>query len=151
MNGDGVSDILIGAPSVSDPARSGGAAYLFFGDHLEDADAADGTIDGLIEITNANASVADGFAGYVFLGTVEEGHVGFTVAPVEDFNGDGLADIVIGGGETRLIYGSELENLDAVDGIIDGEIDLATAMSALGVGVAGYTFVGTQAFSNSSQ
>lgn len=66
VDGDGLSDIIVGAPGFSGP----GKAYLYSG--------------------------ADGSQLHVFVGTGEAGSFGSAVAGAGDLDGDGRADILVG-------------------------------------------------------
>ena len=72
LDGDGLDDILIGAPAVDNESPTG-AAYVVLGGATADLSAPDGT-----------------FAPGV------EGQVGFSVAGVGDVDGDGLGDLLVG-------------------------------------------------------
>ncbi|HLK27774.1 MAG TPA: FG-GAP-like repeat-containing protein [Puia sp.] len=75
VNGDGYSDVIIGAPGVS---SFQGAAYIFLG-----------TNSG---IANANASSA----ATTFSGTASNQYFGASVASAGDMNGDNYSDVIIG-------------------------------------------------------
>jgi hypothetical protein len=83
VNGDGLADLLIGAPN-SDPATgsAAGRSYVVFGK------------------TNNNAvnlsAVANGNGGFVINGQGAGDLSGVSVASAGDVNGDGLADLLIG-------------------------------------------------------
>ena len=83
INGDGVSDILIGAYQAS-PGTSthGGCTYVVFGSKKP--------WDRSLELTRLN-----GTNGFVIngLGAIQSG---YSVAPAGDFNGDGTDDLIIG-------------------------------------------------------
>jgi hypothetical protein len=79
VNGDGLSDFLIGAPHNSRAGRAVGSAYLIFG--------------------RRNADWGSGFplarADRIYTGKPEIGRAGYDVAGVGDFDGDGEADFLI--------------------------------------------------------
>ena len=76
VDGDGVDDLLVGAPGA-DPAgnSNAGAAYLFHGP------------------LTASAAASDGVG---FLGTGSSGYVGYGVSIGGDVDGDGLDDMLVG-------------------------------------------------------
>lgn len=91
INGDGFSDVAIGAPGVS---TNLGKAYIFYG-------SASG-------ITSAN----DTAANVIITGTLASGKLGFSVS-LGDINGDGYSDLLIGAngvtanlGKAYIFYGS---------------------------------------------
>jgi len=118
VNGDGVDDVILGAPGVSDDERGSGRAYVVFG--------------------SADASFVDlreaGDWGFVIDGAVAFDSTGTGVAIAGDVNGDGMADLLVGApsvdseepGGAYLVYGKS--DTAAVD------------LSALGAG--GYSLVG---------
>lgn len=125
INGDGVQDMIIGAPRA-DTVGIGvtGASYVLFGG----------------ESTGSNGSVdlsdLDGNNGFVVSGTNNQDQLGSSVSKAGDFNGDGFDDLIIGAkdadpgyggitGASYLLFGGEsvgqgnaldLRNLDPSDG-----------------------------------
>lgn len=90
LNGDGVADVLIGAPTESSAGEDAGALYLLNGPFI-----------GSRELNSADA---------ILLGeadsTTSGSHAGLSVAS-GDFDGDGLADVVVGAeGESSAGEGS---------------------------------------------
>ncbi len=117
VNGDGVGDMLIGAPGDS----FAGAGYLVFGRN-----------PAVEPLNNFNLASVDGASGARFFGGANDFAIGRSVAALGDVNADGLADVVIGGstfgaGGAYVIFGrSAFRNaydLSAVDGIIGFRID----------------------------
>jgi hypothetical protein len=103
LNGDGYSDVIIGAPGAS--ADAGKAMILMGGDnmpttiHFEDTTPANGTPD----------FVDDG-QGYVIFTGITGGLMGTDVAGIGDFDNDGYSDFAIsspGQGTVYLGFGSE--------------------------------------------
>ncbi len=129
-DGDGLDDLLIGAPGTDGIGASRGETYLISSAELADADAADGTVDGIIDLD----LVALEENSYRFTGLDADDFAGRAVAEAGDTDGDGLGDILIGAnfadgggvfsGEAYLISAADLADADAEDGAVDGEIDL---------------------------
>jgi hypothetical protein len=104
VNGDGVDDLLIGAPDADPGGREdAGEAYLIFG-----------KAGGLGDI---NLATLTPDAGLKISGAGEDDATGSSVRAAGDINGDGYADIVIGAphfsaitsesGQAHVIYGRD--------------------------------------------
>ncbi|MCF6274234.1 MAG: Ig-like domain-containing protein, partial [Robiginitomaculum sp.] len=104
INGDGLADILIGAPSAdnSSGVARAGQVYVVYG-----ASSFTASLD-LSSLNGLNGFVINGINGF--------DNTGYSVSGVGDFNGDGIADFVIGAkdadpngnsnaGQTYLIFG----------------------------------------------
>jgi hypothetical protein len=104
VNGDGLDDIIIGAPGGGprDPAQVG-QAYLFFGRE-----------SGLLGKEYAEdllpANGGDGSKGVIFHGFAAGDYTGDAVAMIGDLNGDGISDVAISAGR----YSGGNENTSAV-------------------------------------
>ncbi|MGM3306655.1 DUF4114 domain-containing protein [Anabaena sp. WFMT] len=84
INGDGVDDIIIGAPQADPQAKgNAGASYVVFGSKNGFAP----TID---------ISTLNGINGFTILGATESEAAGRSVSAAGDVNGDGIDDIIIG-------------------------------------------------------
>jgi hypothetical protein len=91
VNGDGIADLVIGAPHAT---RNGeelvGQSYVFFGRATRFAPVFD--LGRLFPEAGG-----DGSAGFVLLGIDEFDQAGRSVSDAGDVNGDGVADIIISG------------------------------------------------------
>lgn len=90
-DGDGRSDILIGARNAPD-GEVGGRSYLISSGDLDTLDAQDGAQDGEIDL----GRVPEGANSYVFEGATSDATSGSAFAAFGDLDGDGLAEFAIG-------------------------------------------------------
>jgi Ca2+-binding RTX toxin-like protein len=126
VNGDGLADLIVGAPYSGFNGVRSGSAYVVFGRSGPMADSFD-------------LALLDGSNGFVVRGAKTHAFLGFAVSTAGDFNGDGVDDLLVGSvgvsnaGSAYLIYGRdpdrhgsfapvlEVANLDGWDGFrIDG-------------------------------
>jgi putative Ig domain-containing protein/FG-GAP repeat protein len=81
VNGDGLADVIVGAPVAGNNARAGsGSAYIVFGRRS----------------TAPVALGALGAGGFRIDGAAANDAAGSSVAGAGDVNGDGLADVIVG-------------------------------------------------------
>ncbi|MEL7086796.1 MAG: integrin alpha, partial [Cyanobacteria bacterium J06597_1] len=122
VNGDGIDDLIVGAPFGDDGGNAAGEAYVIYGTTEQ---------RGTLDLTDLDA--ADGF---IIQGDAADDQTGRSVSSAGDVNGDGIDDLIIGArlgddgggaaGEAYVIYGStdpdrgriDLSALDAADGFI---------------------------------
>ncbi len=83
VNGDGFSDLIVGAPYADPNGENSGSSYVVFG-HASGFDA-----------TFALSSL-DGSNGFRMDGIHAYDHIGTSVSSAGDVNGDGFADVIIG-------------------------------------------------------
>ena len=137
LDGDGRQDVVVGAPGHdrTDGEISGwdaGAVYIVASGDLAALDAADGAANGVIELANASTHPNS----WKLLGEARREEAGSSLSPVNDLDGDGLVELLVGapyhdvaeerfnGGAAYLISGGSLAAADAADGDADGVIDL---------------------------
>ncbi|MFO1352139.1 MAG: integrin alpha [Gammaproteobacteria bacterium] len=84
VNGDGLADLLIGAPGVDSNGTDSGASDVVFGRTNLGA-------GGTLELSALN-----GLNGFKINGVAASDNVGFAVSNLGDVNGDGVADLLIG-------------------------------------------------------
>ena len=99
LNGDGLSEILVGAPMMENGAiTDAGGAFVVWGHNVASDVALSDPVAGL-------------GAGFAMLGEAAQDHVGTALAAVGDLNGDGFAEILVnatgndaGGAEAGAAY-----------------------------------------------
>ena len=141
VSGDGLPELLIGVPGENGPNSQWerGAAYLVSPSGLSAADAADDSMDGIVELANIPSQANS----WKFIGEGAHARAGNSVGSLGDINGDNLPDLVIGApgyprredmysGKAYLISGQGLKEVDIADGDEDGVIDLAQIASQTG-------------------
>ena len=101
INGDGIDDLIIGAPIASPDVPYSGAVYVVFGDD-----------QGLPN--PLSLSTIDGSNGIVFNGVANYDEAGAAVSAAGDINGDGIDDLIIGApyasggnGAGYVVFGSD--------------------------------------------
>ncbi|TRD15522.1 Hint domain-containing protein [Palleronia caenipelagi] len=161
VDGDGLDDLLIGARRADGDGANSGEVYLITAADLAAADAADGSTDGVIDLSN----VAAQGTSYEFTGGDPTDNAGISVSSAGDVDGDGLGDLIIGAfaadgggngsGESYLFTAADLADADAADGTIDGIIDLgdvfqtvAITIDETGTGSSAKLLGGTDSLSN---
>jgi hypothetical protein len=82
VNGDGLADVIIGAPYASPNGDYSGRTYVVFGK-------ADTTPWPLVAVPQGNG-------GFALDGEAENDHSGWSVSGAGDVNGDGFADVIVG-------------------------------------------------------
>ncbi|BAZ49198.1 putative outer membrane adhesin [Nostoc sp. NIES-4103] len=92
INGDGISDLIIGAPGADPNGRlDAGETYVVFGNSSGFS-------------ASFDLSSLDGSNGFVINGINARDYSGRSVSSAGDVNGDGIDDLMIGGGSSRQSY-----------------------------------------------
>ncbi|MDX2416195.1 MAG: integrin alpha [Xanthomonadales bacterium] len=124
INGDGISDLIIGAPYAAGDTDYSGTSYVVFG-------------SGQVLPNPLNLSALDGSNGFVINGSSTYDYSGKSVSAAGDINGDGIDDLIIGApgssslneaysGASYVVFGSDqpwagsldLSSLDGSNGFI---------------------------------
>ncbi len=123
INGDGISDMIVGAPSADPGGRSNaGTSYVIFGRRTG--------FGSTLELSSLN-----GVNGFSIQGVSASEYSGWSVASAGDINGDGISDLLIGAryaspggrayaGASYVVFGSragfspilELSSLNGING-----------------------------------
>ena len=81
LDGDGVTDLAVGAPNADDGANNAGAVWILFMN-----------IDGTVDSTQRISRIDGGFGGRLTKGD----HFGAALAGIGDLDGDGVPDLAVG-------------------------------------------------------
>ena len=145
LDGDGRSEVSVGARGFDANEADGiigailtwlfggsqGAVYVVASSDLAAADAADGVAGGRVDLANVILQPNS----WRLVGDDESDEVGNRIASVNDLDGDGLAELLLGvpdhdadgqsgTGAVYLVSGGDLAEADAADGDADSSIDL---------------------------
>ena len=138
MNGDGFDDLIVGAPAGDDGGDNAGAAYVVLG-----RASGFGTLDGGRAVLDLGSLAPSD--GLVIQGHLANDAAGWSAASAGDVNGDGHADLIVGGrlgddggvdaGEAYVVYG----RASGFGSLVDGRrvIDLGSLAAADGFFIQG--------------
>ncbi len=129
FNGDGLQDIVIGAPGDDDNGPSSGSAFVFFGR----------------DVVSPIVLFADTDADIVIRGD-QGSQLGNSVASAGDFDGDGKDDLIVGGwdyfldgvcrNDVHLIFGRDLDSQLFLDASSDADVVLSAGACNDGFGIS---------------
>ncbi|HXC55385.1 MAG TPA: hypothetical protein VNU97_08830 [Rhizomicrobium sp.] len=148
INGDGFSDLIIGAPNGSPNGAGSGASYVIYG-HA-------GGFSANIDVSSLPGSGGPHSQqlGFEISGAAAGDHSGYAVASAGDVNGDGFADVIVGAphaagdaantGAAYVVFGSgssfpddfQLSSLNGTNGFKLSGVQASDA-AGLSVGSAG--------------
>ena len=130
VNGDGIGDLIIGAPKVLDyaAARYDGAAYVVFGNG-----------DGFTSPVDLRA-IAAGSGGFRVLGESAHDYAGYSVSAAGDVDGDGVDDLIVGA-PTSYFGGVGPGAAYVVFGRTNG-FDSPIDLAAIAAGSGGFKIIG---------
>ena len=102
VNGDGLSDIAIGAPAAGAPSKAdGGAVYVAFGSR-QPQNLASTQLYPAGYTNNAGAPATPSAYGSRYDSFGVSAHTGMSLAALPDVNGDGYRDIAVGSPDTSI-------------------------------------------------
>lgn len=132
VNGDGIDDLLIGAPRHDVPGRTdAGRVYLVYGS---------ATLPATLNLGSMTA-----LQGVAFEGATTGNLTGLSVASPGDLNGDGLAELAFGAQGASPLGRSLAGQVHVINGsaAFASSVDLATAPGTLILGGAAGDWLGT--------
>jgi len=123
VNGDGIADVIIGAPTASPLGRAeAGESYVLFG--RSGAFSADFDLSDL-----------DGTNGFAINGANDSERTGYSVSGAGDVNGDGIDDLIVGSSAVTGLPGVSFVVFGATAGL--STIDLSTLNGSNGFKIEG--------------
>src|SRR4051794_4322238 len=88
VNGDGRTDVIVGAPDTDPSGSNSGAAYVLYGKPTART----------VTLSNSGIAATDGF---LIEGAAADSRMGESVAGAGDVNGDGFADVIVGASQAN--------------------------------------------------
>lgn len=129
VNGDGLTDLIVGAPLNDAAGNMAGRSYVVFGKM-------DNTSVNLVDIAN-------GIGGFAITGQAAGDQAGMAVSAAGDVNGDGLADLIVGAR-----FNGAAGNYAGCSYVVFGKEDTtAVDLNDIANGNGGFAITGQSAFS----
>jgi hypothetical protein len=129
VNGDGLDDMIVGAPDASSIGLGRGQAYVVFGSR-----------NGFPAALSLSA--LNGLNGFILNEVADHQHAGFAVSGAGDVNGDGLDDVIVGApgipaleigqGQAYVVFGRT--NFATSPTVSLGSLDGSTGFTLTGIG-----------------
>ena len=137
LNGDGLAEILIGAPGVANGAKlAAGAAYVVWGQ----------AVAGGVDLGDPASGGGNG-VGFIIKGEAAGDHAGQTLTSISDLNADGKNDILIGAA------GNDAGGTDAGAAyvVFGKQTDGAVNLTNVSAGTGGFRIIGQNAGDSAGQ
>jgi len=130
VNGDGISDIIIGAPvAEANGNNAAGQSFVVFGT--------------LTPTTVDLADISAGIGGFVIDGAGRDDDSGISVSGAGDINGDGLDDLIVGATDVDLVVdGEQVRNVGAGFVVFGKEDGTAVDLNDVAEGNGGFVVNG---------
>jgi len=139
VNGDGLDDLIIGAPNIEQNGATG-RAYVVFGKKSGAA----------INLSDISAATSASAAGFVINGKNNNDNSGISVSSAGDVNGDGLDDLIVGANKANPDGRPNAGKTFVVFGKTSGTaVNLSDISLASGIGTGGFVINGEHAGDNS--
>ncbi len=120
IDGDGISDLVVGARSDDDGATDAGAVYILFMNE-----------DGTVKSNQKISALTGNFDGELFAGSF----FGYGVAGIGDYDGDGIPDIAVSApasNDVHTVYILHLNSNGTVKSMVKNTDITAFGLSAVG-------------------
>jgi hypothetical protein len=138
VNGDGLADVIVGAPLADPSGKESGRAYVVFGKKST------------MPVKLADVVAGDG--GFAMDGQQFRDYAGFTVDGVGDVNGDGLSDVIVGAyganpagnasGRSYVVYGKQGTETVSLTAVANGGEGGFAVDGEAGADYSGFTVAG---------
>ncbi|MCF8516870.1 MAG: hypothetical protein K9G72_21295, partial [Rhodobacteraceae bacterium] len=127
VNGDGLDDLIVGAPLDDPNGSASGASFVVFG-----------KTDG---ITVELSAIEAGLGGFVINGASAGDKSGYSVSSAGDVNGDGIDDLIVGS-----VNADPNGNYSGASFVVFGKTDGSKVeLSAIETGIGGFVINGVAA------
>lgn len=141
INGDGIDDLIVGAPTGDDGGDFAGEAYVVFGTAAGFGSPVGGRQ--VIDLTSLSAA-----QGFIIQGDAALDNAGYSVSSAGDVNGDGFDDLIVGAahnsdggtdaGAAYVVFGSA-SGFGNADGTLRQVLDLTSLTATEGFVIRGDT------------